>query len=114
MNRALACVIAIAGWYLMYPPVTHKGETNSRAALSKWEIISTCWNASRARSLDRSHWRRGANEGLWLQSYDRLLDELIRRHSRAAHVRDPGAEPDQTARSSAFANCSGGIGNPGV
>jgi len=26
-------------------------------------IISTCWNASRARSLDRSHWRRGANEG---------------------------------------------------
>ena len=38
MKRALACVLAIAGWYLMYPPATQRSGPDSQAPLSKWEI----------------------------------------------------------------------------
>ena len=42
-------------------------------------------------------WRQ---RGLWPQSYDRLLDELISRHGKPERHApdDSGAEPDQTAR----------------
>jgi hypothetical protein len=38
MNRALACVIAVAGWYLLYPPATQKGSPDSSISLSKWKV----------------------------------------------------------------------------
>jgi hypothetical protein len=41
MKRSLACIIAIAGWYLLYPPVNHNGSPDSQASLSKWEIDSS-------------------------------------------------------------------------
>ena len=38
MNRTLACVVAVAGWCLLYPPATLKGNPDSHTSLSKWEI----------------------------------------------------------------------------
>jgi len=38
MKRALACILAIAGWYLIYPPATNKAGSDSQASLSKWII----------------------------------------------------------------------------
>jgi hypothetical protein len=39
MKRELACtLLAIAGWYLIYPPVTDRGLPNCQASLSRWEI----------------------------------------------------------------------------
>ena len=38
MDRALACILAIAGWYLLYPPAIHNGDPDSYAALSQWNI----------------------------------------------------------------------------
>ena len=38
MKRALVCVLAIAGWYLLYPPATQKGDPQSPAPLSSWVI----------------------------------------------------------------------------
>jgi hypothetical protein len=37
MNRSL-CILAIAGWYLLYPPATHKGNPESYTTLSQWNI----------------------------------------------------------------------------
>ena len=36
MNRALACILAIAGWYLLYPPATDTGNPHSYTAMSHW------------------------------------------------------------------------------
>jgi len=38
MKRPLACVLAIAGWYLLYPPATHKGNPDSYTELSQWNV----------------------------------------------------------------------------
>jgi hypothetical protein len=38
MKHGLACIFAIAGWYLLYPPATHTGNPDSYAALSQWNI----------------------------------------------------------------------------
>ena|SRR5947209_4326355 len=38
MNRSFACILAIAGWYLLYPPATHNGNPDSYTALSHWHI----------------------------------------------------------------------------
>jgi hypothetical protein len=35
MKRALACILAIAGWYLLYPPAHHKGNPDSSTAPSR-------------------------------------------------------------------------------
>ena len=44
MNRSL-CVLAIAGWYLLYPPSTHKGNPESYTTLSQWNIDGPLWHA---------------------------------------------------------------------
>jgi hypothetical protein len=36
--KQCACILAIAGWYLLYPPATHKGNPESYTALSQWNI----------------------------------------------------------------------------
>jgi len=38
MKHAFACTLAIAGWYLLYPPATHKGNPDSYTPLSHWNI----------------------------------------------------------------------------
>jgi hypothetical protein len=38
MKCALACIFAIAGWYLLYPPATQQSAPDSQVSLSKWEI----------------------------------------------------------------------------
>jgi hypothetical protein len=35
MKHVFACIIAIVGWYLLYPPATHKGDPDSYMSLSK-------------------------------------------------------------------------------
>ena len=41
MKRALCCILAIAWWYLLYPPVIHKGNPDSYTAPSRWIIDGT-------------------------------------------------------------------------
>jgi hypothetical protein len=38
MNRAPACILAIAGWYLLYPPAAHSRHPESYNTLSEWNI----------------------------------------------------------------------------
>jgi hypothetical protein len=38
MKRPLTRALAIAWWYLLYPPAAHKGDPDSQASLSKWNI----------------------------------------------------------------------------
>ena len=38
MKHALICLLAIAGWYLLYPPAIHRGGPESYASLSQWKI----------------------------------------------------------------------------
>ena len=38
MKHGLACILAIAGWYLLYPPATYKGNPDSYTALSQWHV----------------------------------------------------------------------------
>jgi hypothetical protein len=45
MKHAVA-FFAIAGWYLLYPPVNHNGSPNSQASLSRWEIDSSYGTAA--------------------------------------------------------------------
>jgi hypothetical protein len=45
MNR-LACVIAIAGWYLVYPPAVEQSDSDPQASLSKWEIDGSYGSAA--------------------------------------------------------------------
>jgi hypothetical protein len=47
MKRELGyTLLAIAGWYLIYPPVSHRGLPNCQASLSKWEIDGSYGTAS--------------------------------------------------------------------
>jgi hypothetical protein len=40
MKRALACVLAVAGWYLLAAPATHKGVPDSCTTLSEWTLMA--------------------------------------------------------------------------
>jgi hypothetical protein len=54
MTHAFACIIAIAGWYLIYPPATHKGDPDSRVSLSKWQIDGSYGTAADCDAAHRS------------------------------------------------------------
>jgi hypothetical protein len=41
MKHGFACILAIAGWYLLYPPVNHNGFPDLQASISKWETDSS-------------------------------------------------------------------------
>jgi hypothetical protein len=41
MKHAFACILAIAGWYLLYPVATHKGSPDCYPALPQWDIDSS-------------------------------------------------------------------------
>ena len=38
MERVIPCIIAIAGWYLIYPPTTYTASVYSHAAFSQWNV----------------------------------------------------------------------------
>jgi hypothetical protein len=46
MNRSMACALAVAGWYLLYPPATHKSNPDSHISLSQWTIDSSYGSAA--------------------------------------------------------------------
>jgi hypothetical protein len=55
MNRACACILAIAGWYLLYPPATKMGNPDSYTALLHWNIdgsYSTASDCDEAHQID--------------------------------------------------------------
>jgi hypothetical protein len=54
MKRGLACIIAIAGWYLLYPPVTQQGSPDSYPALSQWHIDGSYGSAVDCHEAQRS------------------------------------------------------------
>jgi hypothetical protein len=57
MNRRHAAVLALVGWYLLAPPITHDGGgkyLERSAPLSKWEILrfeDTEHNCQRMRTV---------------------------------------------------------------
>jgi hypothetical protein len=56
-HRLLACILAIAGWYLINPSATQKGGPDSYTSLSKWVIDGSY---SSAADCDEAH-RSGLN-----------------------------------------------------
>jgi hypothetical protein len=38
MKQVIGCILAIAGWDLLYPPAIHRGSQESYTALSGWNI----------------------------------------------------------------------------
>jgi hypothetical protein len=54
MKHKLACIIAIAGWYLLYPPAAQKGSPDSYAALSRWHIDDSYGSATDCREAHQS------------------------------------------------------------
>ncbi len=54
MKHWLACIIAIAGWYLLYPPATQKSGPDSYPALSQWHIGGAYGSAADCAEAHRS------------------------------------------------------------
>jgi len=44
--KLLTCVIAIAGWYLVYPPAYEHSDSDPTASLSNWIIDGSYGNAA--------------------------------------------------------------------
>jgi len=38
MKHGLACILSIAGWYLLYPSAIYQGNPDSYTALSQWNV----------------------------------------------------------------------------
>jgi hypothetical protein len=53
MKPVFGCILAIAGWYLLYPPATQKGGPDSEATLSSWVIDSSYGTAE---DCDAAHY----------------------------------------------------------
>jgi hypothetical protein len=52
MKHPLACIFAIVGWYLLYPPATYQGNPDSYTSLSKWVIDGSYGSAA---DCDEAH-----------------------------------------------------------
>jgi hypothetical protein len=75
MNRSL-CILAIAGWYLLYPPATHKGNPESYTTLSQWNIDDSY--GTLADCHDAHHSDLNALQGLEQSSPDFLQTQAGR------------------------------------
>ena len=83
MKRALPGALAIAGWCLIYSPATLKGDPDSQASLSNWEIDGSYGTAG---DCDAAH-RSDLNSMLGLEENSRvpmLLRDSARRGSSDA------------------------------
>jgi hypothetical protein len=76
ITRALVCVLAIAGWYLVYPPAAHKGNPDSYTALSQWNIDSSFGSAADCYAVHHSDLT--ALQGLAQNSRDFLQTQVGR------------------------------------
>jgi hypothetical protein len=54
MKHGLACILAIAGWYLFYPPATHNSSPDSYPVLSHWHIDGSYSSAADCEEAHRS------------------------------------------------------------
>ena len=66
MRPRHAAALALAGWYLMVPPISHKGEFLDNAPLSEWTLLDSTdsaadCNAEANRSDLRSKTERDRN-----------------------------------------------------
>jgi len=83
MKGVFACVLAIAGWYLLYPPATHKSSLDSYTSLSEWNIDGSYGSAP---DCDEAHHNDlNALQGLAQNS----LDFLQTRAGRCIASDDP-------------------------
>jgi len=71
-----ACILAIAGWYLLYPPANHMGNPDSYTALSQWNIDSSYGTASDCH--EAHHGDLDALQGLEQDSPDYLQTQAGR------------------------------------
>jgi hypothetical protein len=76
MKHGLACILAIAGWYLLYPPATHNSSPDSYPALSHWHIDGSYGSAADCEEAYRSD--LNALQGLDQDSRDFLQTEAGR------------------------------------
>jgi hypothetical protein len=70
MKHGLACIIAIVGWYLLYPPATRNSGPDSYPALSQWHIDGSYGSEVDCREAHRSD--LSALQGLEQNSRDFL------------------------------------------
>ena len=76
MKHPVACIIAIAGWYLLYPPATNNGNPDSYTALSEWNIDGSFGTA--ADCHEAHHGDLNALQGLEQNSRDFLQTQAGR------------------------------------
>jgi hypothetical protein len=76
MKHRLACIIAIAGWYLVYPPATQRGGPDSYPALSGWHIDGSYGSAADCREAHKND--LSALQGLRQDSGDLLQTQAGR------------------------------------
>ena len=76
MKHVIACIIAIAGWYLLYPPATNNGNPDSYAAMSEWNIDGSFGTA--ADCHEAHHGDLNALQGLEQNSRDFLQTQAGR------------------------------------
>jgi len=51
MKRSHAAVLALAGWFLMVPPLNLRHQADVHAPLSKWRVSETYDSAERCRDV---------------------------------------------------------------
>ena len=75
MNPTIGCIIAIAGWYLLYPPATQKSGSDSHTP-PKWVVDGSY---STAADCDQAHYDDlNALQGLAQNSRDFLQTQAGR------------------------------------
>jgi hypothetical protein len=75
MKCALACILAISGWYLLYPPAT-QGNPEAYTALSQWNIDGSYGSAADCHEAHRDD--LNALQGLEQNSPDFLQTQAGR------------------------------------
>jgi hypothetical protein len=76
MKHEFVCILAIVGWYLLYPPVTYKVDPDSYTSLSKWVIDGSYGSAADCDEAHRSD--VNALQGLAQNSRDFLQTQVGR------------------------------------
>jgi hypothetical protein len=76
MRHTFVCILAIASWYLLYPPATHTRDPDSYTALSQWNIDGSYGSA--ADCHEAHHSDLSALQGLEQNSRDFLQTQAGR------------------------------------
>jgi hypothetical protein len=65
MNLRYAPVLALAGWYLMVPPMDDNHKIHSNLPLSQWQMIDSFDSAQECKAVLGEMWTRANNQGGW-------------------------------------------------